>query len=161
GAPGEAIGTEEYAGAVTVFAQSIVDGHPKALVGIDQNTAGISDTAETGDVFGTTLDMTNFRPSDQTYNSDALLAVSAPAEEIGGKAGLGIVLVLRIQPDGTLTQRAYLHPDITDVDGTGAAADHFGQDLAIDNLDTDVVTASATMRLAVGIPGRDTGGADA
>jgi hypothetical protein len=161
GAPGEAIGTEEFAGAVTVFAQSIVDGHPKALVGIDQNTSGVSGDSEAGDVFGTTVDMTNYRPSDQTYNSDALLAVGVPAEEISGKAGMGMVHVLRIEPDGKIAERAALSPDATDVDGTGAAADHFGQDLAIDNLDTGVVTASATMRLAVGIPGRDTGGTDA
>lgn len=158
GAPGEAIGTEAtFAGGVTVFSHTVTDGMPTGLVGLDQETSDLTGKAEAGDGFGTSIDMTTYRPDSETYNSDALLAVGSPGEAIGTVPGAGSVLVIRIEPDGTHTEVAVADPGVADVDGDPTAGDFFGQRVTIANTDTSVVTSAATVRMAVGIPGRDVG----
>ncbi|WP_223280739.1 integrin alpha [Streptomyces antnestii] len=161
GAPGETIGTDaSFAGAVTVFNHTIASGVPTALVGLDQAEAGVglAGTAEPNDQFGTSIDMTNFRPSGQTYNSDALLAVGTPTESVGTVTDSGAVSVIRIQPSGTYTELAAIDASADGVDGFPTKGDFFGQRVAIANTDTSVVSSDATIRLAVGIPGRDVAG---
>lgn len=157
GTPGEAIGDAKFAGGVSIFSHTMNNGFPTALVGLDQNSSGISGVAEAGDGFGTSLSMTGSRPSDQTYNSDALLAVGTPNEDIGTAADAGGVTVIRIQPSGAYTEIAPIDAGIADVEGDPLAGDFLGQRVTIVNTDTTVVTTSATVRLAVGIPGRDKG----
>ncbi len=162
GAPGETIGDDAvFAGAVTVFNHTITGGVPTGLVGLDQGASseGLAGVAEANDQFGTSIDMTNYRPSDQTYNSDALLAVGAPGEAIGSAAGAGTATVVRIQPSGAYTEVAPIDADKADVEGTATEGDFFGQRVAITNTDTSVVSSDATIRLAVGVPGRDVGSA--
>ncbi|WP_234307671.1 MULTISPECIES: integrin alpha [unclassified Streptomyces] len=161
GAPGETIGDDAvFAGAVTVFDHTITDGVPTGLVGLDQGAKndGLAGVAEANDQFGSSIDMTNYRPSDQTYNSDALLAVGAPGEGIGEAAGAGTATVIRVQPSGAYTETAPIDADKTDVEGVATEGDFFGQRVAISNMDTSVVSSDATIRLAVGIPGREVGG---
>ncbi|MFJ2831841.1 integrin alpha [Streptomyces sp. NPDC087263] len=155
GAPGEAIGTEEFAGTVIVFNHTLAGGLPTPLVGFDQNVAGISDSAEAGDGFGTSLSVTGYRPSDQTYNSDVLLAIGIPGEDVGASADAGSAVVIRVQPSGVYTETKWIEASVSGVDGDPAAGDFFGQRVTIANTDTAVVTTTATVRLAVGIPGRD------
>ncbi|MET9383725.1 FG-GAP repeat protein [Streptomyces sp. NPDC002928] len=156
GAPGEAIGDEQFAGGVAVFSHTLSSGMPTPLVGLDQDATGVSGAAEAGDGFGTSISMTGYRPSDQTYNSDVLLAVGLPGEDIGTTADAGAAAVFRIQPSGAYTQVAGIDANGTDVEGDPVAGDFMGQRVAITNTDTSVVTSSANIRLAVGEPGKDT-----
>ncbi|MFE1308085.1 integrin alpha [Streptomyces sp. NPDC058755] len=157
GTPGEAIGKAEFAGGVTVFSHTLSAGLPTPLVGLDQDSPNVTGgIAEAGDGFGTSISLTNYRPSDQTYNSDALLAIGVPGEDIGTTADAGGVIVFRIQPSGAYTQLAAIDESVADVDGGLAAGDFMGQRVTIANTNTNVVTTTATVRLAVGIPGKDT-----
>ncbi|WUJ37963.1 integrin alpha [Streptomyces sp. NBC_00386] len=156
GSPGEAIGSETFAGGVTVFSHTLTGGLPTPLVGLDQDAAGISGVAEAGDGFGSALSMTNYRPSDQTYNSDALLAIGAPNEDIGTAADAGSALVVKIQPSGAYTEITWIDAAVANVEGDPVAGDFLGQRVTIVNTDTSVVTSPATVRLAVGVPGKDT-----
>ncbi|WP_155053808.1 FG-GAP repeat domain-containing protein [Streptomyces blattellae] len=155
GTPGEAIGDEEFAGGVTVFSHTLSGGLPTPLVGLDQDSTGITGVAEKGDGFGTSVSMTGYRPSSQTYNSDVLLAVGTPGEDIGTTADAGGAAVVRVQPSGTYTQITAIDAGVTDVGGDPVAGDFMGQRVTIANTDTSVVTSAATVRLAVGIPGKD------
>ncbi|CAL9670240.1 hypothetical protein SUDANB176_07437 [Streptomyces sp. enrichment culture] len=159
GTPGEAIGAAKFAGGVSVFSHILTSGFPTGLVGIDQDGPGVTGVSEAGDGFGTSLSMTNYRPSGQTYNSDVLLAVGTPNEDIGTAADAGGAAVFRIQPSGAYTEVTAIDADVTDVDGTATASDFMGQRVTIANTNTGTVTTTATVRLAVGIPGRETGAA--
>lgn len=156
GTPGEAIGDEKFAGGVTVFSHTLSSGMPTPLVGLAQDTDGIGGASEAGDRFGFSVSMTGYRPSDQTYNSDVLLAVGIPGEDIGTTVDAGGVAVIRIQPSGAYTQIAAFDNSVADVEGDAAADDFMGQRVAITNTNANVVTTSANVRLAVGEPGKDT-----
>ncbi|QWB28415.1 integrin alpha [Streptomyces koelreuteriae] len=157
GAPGEAIGTAKFAGGVSVFSHAMAGGLPTPLVGLDQDGAGVAGTAEAGDGFGTSLSMTSYRPGDQTYNSDVLLAVGTPGEDVDKTADSGGAAVFRVQPSGTYTEVAAI--DAADLGEAPAAGDFMGQRVTIANTNSAVVTTTATVRLAVGVPGRDTASA--
>ncbi|GHE83721.1 hypothetical protein GCM10018772_02760 [Streptomyces fumanus] len=161
GSPGEAVGTEEFAGAVAVFSHTLDGSCPVALAGLGQGRAAdaLPDSAEAGDQFGASLSMTGYRPSNQTYNSDALLAIGVPGEAVGSVRSAGLVAVVRVQPSGAYTSVASIDTSSADVEGTPAASDFFGQRVTIANTDTSVVTTSGTVRLAVSVPGRDVGDA--
>ncbi|KOV50720.1 integrin [Streptomyces sp. AS58] len=156
GAPGEAIGPAKFAGGVSVFSHTLSDGLPTPLVGLNQDVAGVSQVAEAGDGFATSIAMTNYRPSNQTYNSDVLLAIGSPGEDIGTTSDAGYAAVYRIQPSGAFTEHAVIDASPADVEGNPVAGDFLGQRVTVANTDTTVVTTSATVRLAVGIPGKDT-----
>jgi hypothetical protein len=157
GTPGEAIGTKNFAGGVAVFSHTLTDGLPTPLAGFDQDTAGVAGPAEAGDRFGTSISMTGFRPSNMTYNSDGLIAVGSPGEALGTIRDGGSVAVFRIQPSGALTQITAFHASTPSVDGGGASTgDFFGQRVSIVNTNSSVVTTADTVRLAVGVPGKDT-----
>ncbi|MEU1269921.1 VCBS repeat-containing protein [Streptomyces sp. NPDC005799] len=156
GTPGEAIGDKEFAGGVTVFSHILSGGMPTPLVGLAQDTDGIGGASEAGDRFGFSVSMTGYRPSDQTYNSDVLLAVGIPGEDIGSIPDAGGVAVIRIQPSGAYTQIAAFDNSVAGVEGGAVADDFMGQRVAITNTDANVVTTSANVRLAVGEPGKDT-----
>ncbi len=104
GSLGEAIGDEKFAGGVAVFTHNLSNGMPTPLLGLDQNSTGIAGAPEAGDGFGTSISMTGHRPSDQTYNSDVLLAIGMPGEDVGTLADAGGVAVVRVQSSGAYTQ---------------------------------------------------------
>ncbi|MEV6163935.1 FG-GAP repeat protein [Streptomyces sp. NPDC052052] len=161
GVPGETIGTDAVAaGAVTVFNHTLTDGYPTAIASMGQDSAGMAGVAEAGDRFGAALSMTGYRPSTETYNSDALLAIGIPGEDIGDVPDAGGATVMRIEPSGSFTQLKAFDAGTADVEGDPEAGDFMGQRVAITNTDTSVVTSTATVRLAVGIPGRDVGGVE-
>ncbi len=156
GSPGEAIGDQEFAGGVAIFSHTLSGGLPTPLVGIDQDGAGIGGVPEAGDGFGTSISMASYRPSNQTYNSDAVLAIGIPGEDIGTAADAGSVEVVRVQPSGAFSQVATFDAGSTDVEGDPVPGDFMGQRVSINNTDTTVVTTTANIRLAVGVPGKDT-----
>jgi hypothetical protein len=158
GSPGETIGADTpFAGAVTVFKHTLTGGAPTALAGLDQGVTqeGLDGVAEPNDQFGTSIDMTNFRPDDQTYNSDALLAIGTPGETVGSVTNSGAVTVVRIKSSGAYTQVAAVDASSDEVEGFPTDGDFFGQRVALTNTNTSVVSSDATIRLAVGVPGRD------
>ncbi|MEU1040185.1 integrin alpha [Streptomyces sp. NPDC005551] len=157
GAPGEGIEATKFAGGVTIFNHTVADGLPTPLAGLDQDATGITGTAEPGDNFGASVSMTHYRPGDQTYNSDVLLAIGTPGEDIGTVPDAGGAAVIRIQPSGAYTEITAIDATVPDVEGEAVAGDFFGQRVTIANTNTDVVTSADTVRLAVGAPGKDTG----
>ncbi|MES5823459.1 FG-GAP repeat protein [Streptomyces sp. RG80] len=157
GSPGESIGDQEFAGGVQVFSHTLSGGIPTPLLGLDQDSTGIAGAPEANDGFGTSISMTGYRPSDQTYNSDVLLAIGMPGEDVGTLADAGGVAVVRVQPSGAYTQVTAMDGSTPDLEGDAVAGDFMGQRVAITNTDTSVVTTTATVRLAVGEPGKDTG----
>ncbi|MFJ6011533.1 FG-GAP repeat protein [Streptomyces sp. NPDC092952] len=161
GAPGETIGADAVAaGTVAVFNHTVTDGIPAAIAGMDQAGEGeaLTGIAETGDRFGAALSMTNYRPANQTYNSDALLAIGTPGEGIGSVPDAGGVAVVRIEPSGRVTELKAFDAGTANVEGDPGAGDFFGQRVTIANTNTGVVTSTDTVRLIVGIPGRDVDG---
>jgi hypothetical protein len=156
GTPGEGAGDLKFAGGVAIFSHTLSGGMPTPLVGLGQDNAGIGGVSEAGDSFGASVSLTGYRPSDQTYNSDALLAVGIPGEDIGTARDAGGVLVVRIQPSGAYTQIAAFDNGVPDVEGDAVANDFMGQRVSIVNTDANVVTTSANVRLAAGEPGKDT-----
>ncbi|MGV9388972.1 integrin alpha [Streptomyces olivaceus] len=162
GSPGEAIGTEQFAGMVTVLSHTLENGCPKPLIGLDQaeTGSGLPGVAEAGDQLGASVSMTNYRPASQSFNTDALLAIGAPGESIGTVSSAGTVSVVRVQPTGTVDAVATVDASVPDVEGDPATGDFLGQRVTLANTDTSVPTGAGTVRLAVGIPGRDVGDAE-
>lgn len=162
GVPGETIGADAVAaGTAAIFSQTLANGAPTPLTGVDQagDGEGLIGVAESGDRLGASLAMTNYRPAGATYNTDALIAIGTPGESIGTVPGAGSVAVLRIEPSGKYTQLKALDTGMATVEGEPGAGDFFGQRVALANTNTEVVTTTSTIRLAVGVPGRDVGGA--
>jgi hypothetical protein len=157
GTPGEAIGAAKFAGGVTVFSHTLAGGLPTALVGLDQDSVGVNGVAEAGDAFGTSLSMASYRPGDQTYNSDALLAIGSPGEDVQANADAGGAAVYRVQPSGAYTEVAAIDAEPADIEGAPVAGDFLGQRVTIANTNTGIATTAATVRLAVGVPGKDVG----
>lgn len=160
GAPGEAIGDAEFAGAATVFSHTFASGVPTPLVGLDQGVPDggvLSGVAEASDGLGTALAMTGYRPSSQTYNSDVLLAIGVPGEDIGSATDAGGVHIVRIQPDGTYSEVTTVNAGTADVEGNPTSGDFMGQRVSLANTSPGTVSSDDTIRLGVGIPGRDAG----
>lgn len=158
GTPGAVIGTADQAGGIVAFKPSLnTDNIPLPLFGIGQDGTGTGDqAAESGDGFGTSVAMAPHRPSGATANTESLLAVGVPNEDIGSKADAGAVQLLQIAEAGTVTETQWISQDITDVDETAEASDYFGQRVAATNTSPGSVGTASTMRLAVGVPGEET-----
>ncbi|MEE1928773.1 integrin alpha [Streptomyces sp. TRM 70351] len=158
GAPGEAIGTEAFAGATQLLSHTLNDdGVPTPLAGVDQNTDGVSGVSDPGDRFGAALAMTGYRPAGGTAGH-SVLAVGVPGENIAGAAAAGRVVLLEVTASGAVRQRAEFSQDVADVIGDSEAGDQFGQHLAMVNLAPDTPANDETVTVAVGVPGEDLAG---
>ena len=150
GAPGEAIGSEEDAGAVV-----IIYGTKKRLSsanaqGINQNSAGISAaTAEAGDRFGASLAAGDF-DNDNAWD----LAIGAPGEAIGSIAHAGAAVVVYGKSGSGLNtaDSTLLHQDLANVPSVCEAEDRFGSSLAAGKFNS-----GNFFDLAVGAPGEAIG----
>ncbi|MEV3872765.1 FG-GAP and VCBS repeat-containing protein [Streptomyces sp. NPDC049906] len=100
---------------------------------IDQATAGVSGTPESGDRFGASL-----AAGDIDRDGRADLAVGVPGEDLGAKADAGSVHVLRGHRSG-LTARAaqYLDRATPGVPGPVTAGDAFGNTVRLADHDHD------------------------
>ncbi|GHE45299.1 hypothetical protein GCM10018785_13720 [Streptomyces longispororuber] len=161
GAPGEAIGGETFAGAVTLFNHTIEDGRPTPLDGVDENhPALVSGASAKDDRFGTALSMVAYRPSGADTDTDALLAVGAPNENVGTVTDAGAVTVIRIKPSGAVTEVGFLDRLSSGGDERPAASDFFGQRVALANTEPGDPSTAETIKLAVSVPNQDVGAAE-
>ncbi|GGT30068.1 hypothetical protein GCM10010271_37600 [Streptomyces kurssanovii] len=161
GAPGESIATTstnvEFAGAVVAFRPSInTYGIPAPLFGMGQGRSGSGDTtAQAGDQYGTSLAMAPYRPAGATSNSDSLLAVGVPGEDLATTVDAGAVHTYHLKADGTVQPITWIDQNQPDTEGEAEAGDFFGQRLAAVNTAPTATGTAATMRLAVGVPGEE------
>ena len=100
GSPGEDLGASDAAGAVNLFRAPGGSGL-EGLQVLTQNTAGVGDTAETGDRFGTSVAVMS--------GSTHRLAVGTPYEDLGSATNAGIVQLFNfhnVASDSALNQNS-------------------------------------------------------
>ena len=140
GAPGEAIGAREFAGAVSVLYGSS-GGLTTTGARLFTQVAG---TVEVGDQFGWALAAGDFN-----HDSFVDLAAGAPGEAVGNAGGAGAVSLLPGSAGGLTATGGQL---FTQVGGTVEADDQFGAALAAGDFNGDEFAD-----LAAGAPGETVG----
>ncbi|MFJ6571050.1 VCBS repeat-containing protein [Streptomyces sp. NPDC091292] len=161
GTPGEAIGVETFAGGVLLFQHTLTDSRPTYLVGANEDHAALtSGTAEKDDRFGTALSLLPYRPSGASSETDALLAVGTPNEDVGNVADAGAVTVVRVTPSGDLSEVNLIDRLSPNVEGDPVVGDFFGQRVALAHTQPGAVGTAATVKLAVGVPNQEVGPAE-
>lgn len=110
-----------------------------------QNSAGISDTAEAGDLFGGALATGDF-------NGDgyADLAIGAPWEDYGGVDVVGVVHIIYGGSPALTSTAQYFHQNFSGVADSVEAYDNFARSLAAGDFDNDGYDD-----LAIGVPFED------
>ncbi|MEW2396887.1 VCBS repeat-containing protein [Streptomyces sp. NPDC046862] len=160
GSPGEAVGGKSFAGGVTLFQHAFSDGRPTALGALDEDRDDlVSGVAEAGDRFGTALSMIPYRSSDAMDETDALLAVGAPNEDVGDAADAGAVTVVRIEPSGAVSEANLVDRLAAGVEGEPAASAFFGQRVALADTSSEGASTASTVKLAVSVPNQQVGAA--
>ncbi|MFE7043280.1 VCBS repeat-containing protein [Streptomyces atratus] len=161
GIPGEAIGTETFAGSVAVFSHTITNNYPTVLTGFDENVpALVSGTAEKDDRFGTALALLPYRPQGAASETDVLLAVGVPNEDVGNVADAGAVTVIHIKPTGQSTEVNLIDRLTPDVEGEPVVGDFFGQRVVLANTSPGAVGTASTVKLSVSVPNQEVGAAE-
>ncbi|MGH3713016.1 MAG: integrin alpha [Micromonosporaceae bacterium] len=145
GAPREAIGSLNEAGAVTVINDVVPDKTSFTAVAITQDSSGVPGAAEAGDSFGSSL-------AYGTSGSTARLAVGAEREDVGSIIDAGVVQLF--SSTGTsLNPGAAISQNTAGIIGSAEKADRFGFALA---MASQSVTGGG-LQLIVGIPYEDVG----
>ncbi|MET9456232.1 S1 family peptidase [Streptomyces canus] len=164
GAPNEDIGGDAASGNLAVFSHTLhADGHPKPLFGLDQDLDSVSGGAEAGDEFGKSLSLTEYRPSGATAATDSILAIGSPGEDLpvgdSPNPDAGRVILFRVTAAGAGSQLAELKQGTADDDVSGSAesGDRMGETVTAINTAPRSVSTTATMKLAVGVPGEAVG----
>ncbi|MBG0852986.1 S1 family peptidase [Streptomyces spinoverrucosus] len=162
GSPGETVGTSADAGMVAILKHELsADGIPTPVASVNQDTDGISDGSEGGDLFGSSLSMVAYRPSGATAATDSILAVGTPGETLwvgtNSFPQAGQVTTLRITAAGAVSQLATIHQGVEGVNGASTAGDGFGTQVVAANTAPNATGTAETMLLAVGVPGKDVG----
>ncbi|MEW2045990.1 VCBS repeat-containing protein [Streptomyces sp. NPDC005476] len=157
GTPGEALGTVAFAGGVAFFNHTLTSNSPKPLGGLGQDQDVISGAEEVGDQFGTALAMVPYRASGATSTTESLLAVGVPGEDLSTTVDAGAVQVFKLAANGTFTETAWIDQNTADVDQEAEAGDFFGKRLAAVNSSPNATSTATTTRLAIGVPGEESG----
>ncbi|MFI6285029.1 VCBS repeat-containing protein [Streptomyces sp. NPDC051018] len=159
GVPGESIGPARAAGAISVFKASIdINGIPAPAWGSGQARNGVGDShAEAGDGYGTSVAMAAHRTTTTTPPGDALIAAGVPGEDLGSIADAGGVQIGQVTWDSRAVWHSWITQDSADMEAVAEAGDRFGQSVVAANTSPVVVGTAATMRLAAGAPGEDSG----
>ncbi|WP_240661278.1 MULTISPECIES: FG-GAP repeat protein [unclassified Streptomyces] len=155
GAPGEALGTTTFAGAVTTFSHTLSSGRPKPLTGIAQDQEAVLGAEEVEDQFGAAIAMVPYRPSGATSTTESLLAVGIPGEDLATTVDAGAVQVFRIAASGAFTEMTWIDQNAADMAEDTEAGDFFGRRLVAVNTAPNSTTTATNTRLAVGVPGEE------
>ncbi|MEG3629772.1 integrin alpha [Streptomyces poriticola] len=149
GGPGEAIGSEAFAGMAGVFSHTVDGaGRPTPLAGLDQLSPKVG-AAELGDRFGTSLAMTPMPDTSGTYKGGSYLVVGSSGEDLGTTADAGSASVYRVTASGGVSPLvAGLHQNAAGTHGSAQPGDFFGQELA-------ATVQGGTLRVAAGVPGEE------
>jgi hypothetical protein len=166
GAPGEKIGTVAGAGGVALFSHTLhAGGYPKPLAGLDQDQATVSGSSQTGDAFGASLALVEYRPSAAVAATDSFLVVGSPGEGLVVETGeaertqAGRVVTFKVTGAGAVTEEDSLSQGTADdtVTGTAEVDDRFGEKVTAINTAPRAVSSAVTLRVAVGVPGEAVG----
>ncbi len=158
GSPGEAIGAEEFAGAVSVYSSfEVVEGSPKLAADLQQDVANVSDVAEANDLFGKSISIAPYRPAGASPDqADSLVVVGVPGEDITVEESntvivdAGLVHRFHVTADATFAEL----PALTYAPEEGA---YLGEEVVVVNTEPASDGTNDTMFLAVGAPGADAG----
>ena len=148
GAPGEDVGAVSDAGVAHVIYGSAGGLTATGSQYWSQNSAGVADTAEAGDEFGSALSAGDF-------NGDGRddVAIGAPGEDVGSYTDGGVVHVLYGSAAGlTASGSQHWSQNAVGISDTIESGDHFGAALATGRLNTD-----GFAELVVGVPDEDIG----
>ncbi|GAB3239325.1 hypothetical protein GCM10027447_39000 [Glycomyces halotolerans] len=157
GAPGEAIGADDYAGAAHVFAHNHAGSVPPCIGDIQQDAPGVSGGTEVGDMMGYSLAMVDYIPPGGGSTA-TMVTISAPGEEPVGGEDLDSGWVFEFDIEQSASQRAAFHPDSTGVDGERDHGDFFGSTLTAVNRTPSQAVDWDDLLVAVGSPGEDIAG---
>lgn len=140
GAPNDNVGAANDAGTVTVV-RFDANGGPTAAPLLSQNSAGVDDTAESGDRFGTAIGLMG-----------ATLVAGVPGEDLGSAANAGSVHSIRAADTAGPYVDDLLTQNTSGIADSPEAGDEFGGSLYVfkNNL-------SGVYNLAVAAPGEDVG----
>lgn len=148
GTPGEAIGTADGAGNITMLRGATGGLTGTSSQSWSQDSTGVAGTAEAEDQFGTAVSI-----GDLNGDGYGDVAVGVPGEAIGSKTGAGVVNVFYGRSTGlTATGSQTWDQDSTGISGTAENDDEFGTTVSILPL-----TSATHADLVVGNPGEDTG----
>ncbi|MEH0843056.1 hypothetical protein V6U81_11785 [Micromonospora sp. CPCC 205711] len=157
GSPGEAIGTEIFAGAVNVFSHKLTNGLPTLSAGLTQDSPNVSNVSEANDTFGKSIAIAPYRPNGSAVGTqDSLVVVGVPGEDITVAAtntletDAGQVHRFHVTATNTYTELAAM--TYASEDG-----DYFGEKVAVVNTDPESVGTDMSMFIAIGVPGEDAG----
>jgi len=151
GVPGKDSGRAVNAGAVTVVYGSEAGATTTGSRQFVPGAAGLVGAAETDDVFGAAVAAGDF---DADGFDD--LAVGVPREDTAGGVDAGAVIILRGSAEGLTAEGSRQRWSGAGLPGVSAAGDQLGAALVAGDFDGDRYDD-----LAVGVPGDDTGAADA
>lgn len=147
GVPGADVSANNSAGNVQILYGTVLGLTDVGDQIFHQDTAGVSDSAEASDAYGTALASGDF-----DCDGYADLAIGAPGESIGTTSHAGAINILFGDRSGISGARdQFLHQDAANVEDAGEAGDHFGAFLAAGNIDRDNEGFDCD-DLAVGVP---------
>ncbi|MEU7588568.1 DNRLRE domain-containing protein [Micromonospora sp. NPDC049230] len=157
--PGEAIGTEAFAGTVNVFSHILTGGLPTHAVELNQGSPGWN-AAEANDNFGKSIAIAPYRPVGSPQGTpDSLVVVGAPGEDVERNppyrpiSDVGTAEVYHVTAANSieLARLVRFDPRQPNLD----SGDYLGEKVMVVNTNPAVESTNSTMFIALGVPGWD------